>query len=48
VPFITFTLLYLFLFVIVVWLLWRQVAASPRVVPTEGSVEPGKEEPVVA
>jgi cytochrome d ubiquinol oxidase subunit I len=30
VPFITFTLLYLFLAVITVWLLLRQVAASPR------------------
>jgi cytochrome d ubiquinol oxidase subunit I len=29
-PFITFTLLYLFLAVITVWLLLRQVAASPR------------------
>src|SRR5215213_651069 len=31
VPFITFTLLYLFLAVIVVWLLWRQVVASPTI-----------------
>lgn len=31
VPLITFTLLYIFLAVIVVWLIWRQVAASPRV-----------------
>lgn len=30
VPFITFTLLYIFLFAITVWLLLRQVAASPR------------------
>jgi cytochrome d ubiquinol oxidase subunit I len=30
VPFITFTLLYIFLAVITVWLLLRQVAASPR------------------
>ncbi len=30
VPFITFTLLYLFLAAIVVWLLLRQVAASPK------------------
>jgi cytochrome d ubiquinol oxidase subunit I len=29
VPFLTFTLLYLFLAVIVIWLLWRQVVASP-------------------
>jgi cytochrome d ubiquinol oxidase subunit I len=31
VPFVTFTLLYLFLAAIVVWLLMRQVAESPRV-----------------
>ena len=31
VPFIAFTLLYIFLAAIVVWLLIRQVAASPRV-----------------
>ncbi len=31
VPFLTFTLLYLFLAVIVVWLLWRQVVASPTI-----------------
>ena len=30
VPFITFTLLYIFLAVIVVWLLFRQVAMSPK------------------
>jgi cytochrome bd ubiquinol oxidase subunit I len=30
VPFITFTLLYIFLAAMVVWLLFRQVAASPR------------------
>jgi cytochrome d ubiquinol oxidase subunit I len=30
VPFITFTLLYIFLALIVIWLLFRQVAASPR------------------
>jgi cytochrome d ubiquinol oxidase subunit I len=30
VPFITFTLLYIFLAAITVWLLLRQVAASPR------------------
>lgn len=34
VPFVTFTLLYIFLAVIVVWLIWRQVAASPRVYET--------------
>ena len=33
VPFITFTLLYIFLAVITVWLLLRQVAASPRILP---------------
>ncbi|MEP7339423.1 MAG: cytochrome ubiquinol oxidase subunit I, partial [Acidobacteriota bacterium] len=31
VPFVSFTLLYIFLGVIVVWLLKRQVADSPRV-----------------
>jgi cytochrome d ubiquinol oxidase subunit I len=31
VPFLTFTVLYLFLAVIVVWLLWRQVVASPQI-----------------
>jgi cytochrome d ubiquinol oxidase subunit I len=30
VPFVTFTLLYIFLATMVVWLLFRQVAASPR------------------
>lgn len=30
IPFITFTLLYIFLAVITVWLLLRQVAASPQ------------------
>jgi len=30
VPFVTFTLLYIFLAAITVWLLLRQVAASPR------------------
>jgi cytochrome d ubiquinol oxidase subunit I len=30
VPFITFTVLYIFLAAITVWLLLRQVAASPR------------------
>jgi cytochrome d ubiquinol oxidase subunit I len=39
VPFITFTLLYIFLAVITVWLLLRQVAASPRVFTAE-MVEP--------
>lgn len=31
VPFVTFTLLYIFLGAVVVWLLLRQVAASPRI-----------------
>jgi cytochrome d ubiquinol oxidase subunit I len=35
VPFILFTLLYIFLGVIVVWLLFRQVAASPRIEATD-------------
>ena len=39
VPFITFTLLYIFLAAITVWLLLRQVAASPRVFTAE-TVEP--------
>ena len=30
VPFVTFTLLYVFLGVIVVWLLYRQILRSPR------------------
>jgi cytochrome bd ubiquinol oxidase subunit I len=29
VPFVTFTILYIFLAIITVWLLWKQVAASP-------------------
>jgi hypothetical protein len=33
VPFLLFTLLYLFLGVIVVWLVYRQIVRSPR--PTE-------------
>lgn len=36
VPFVTFTLLYVFLAAIVVWLLLRQVAASPRITMNEG------------
>jgi cytochrome bd ubiquinol oxidase subunit I len=38
VPFVTFTLLYIFLAVIVVWLMLRQVTSSPRVyaAPTSG------------
>jgi len=41
VPFITFTLLYLFLAIIVVWLLVRQVAKSPRITnpQTEQGIE---------
>jgi cytochrome bd-type quinol oxidase subunit 1 len=31
VPFVTFTLVYIFLAAVVVWLLIRQVAESPRV-----------------
>jgi cytochrome d ubiquinol oxidase subunit I len=30
IPFITFTILYIFLAVIVVWLMWRQVIESPK------------------
>lgn len=33
VPFVTFTLLYIFLAVVVAWLLFRQVAQSPRTIP---------------
>jgi cytochrome d ubiquinol oxidase subunit I len=36
VPFITFTLLYIFLAAITVWLLLRQVAASPQVLEPDG------------
>jgi cytochrome d ubiquinol oxidase subunit I len=36
VPFITFTLLYIFLAAITVWLLLRQVAASPQIFTHEG------------
>jgi cytochrome bd ubiquinol oxidase subunit I len=39
VPFLTFTLLYLFLAVIVVWLLWHQVVASPHIPAGERSEE---------
>jgi cytochrome d ubiquinol oxidase subunit I len=31
VPFTVFTLLYIFLASVVVWLIWRQVAQSPRI-----------------
>jgi cytochrome d ubiquinol oxidase subunit I len=41
VPFVTFTLLYIFLAVVVVWLLLRQVAASPSDEPRRS--EPAKE-----
>ncbi|HZS08231.1 MAG TPA: cytochrome ubiquinol oxidase subunit I [Blastocatellia bacterium] len=46
VPFITFLLLYLFLAAAVIWLLWRQVASSPHVVPAEPQ-PPGKEKDYV-
>jgi len=36
IPFVTFTLLYIFLAVMTVWLLLRQVAASPEVFESEG------------
>ncbi|HEX6626144.1 MAG TPA: cytochrome ubiquinol oxidase subunit I [Pyrinomonadaceae bacterium] len=42
VPFVFFTLLYVFLAVAVVWLLLRQVAASPRII-REGNEEAGAE-----
>jgi cytochrome d ubiquinol oxidase subunit I len=42
VPFVFFTLLYVFLAAAVVWLLLRQVAASPRIVG-EGDAEAGAE-----
>jgi cytochrome d ubiquinol oxidase subunit I len=48
VPFITFTLLYIFLAVIVVWLLLRQVAASPRIAETEKIVSTEEGARVVA
>jgi cytochrome bd ubiquinol oxidase subunit I len=35
VPFATFTVLYIFLAVITAWLLWRQVAASPKDLKTD-------------
>lgn len=35
VPFVTFTALYIFLAVITAWLLWRQVAASPKDLKTD-------------
>jgi cytochrome d ubiquinol oxidase subunit I len=47
VPFVTFTLLYLFLAVIVVWLLLRQVAASPRIANEDAEHRAGKEKAVV-
>jgi cytochrome d ubiquinol oxidase subunit I len=39
VPFITFTLLYIFLAAITVWLLLRQVATSPAVFESDGKEE---------
>jgi cytochrome d ubiquinol oxidase subunit I len=30
VPFVTFTVLYIFLAIVTAWLLWKQVAASAR------------------
>lgn len=48
VPFITFTLLYIFLAVIVVWLLLRQVAASPSIAETEKLVSTEEESHIVA
>jgi cytochrome d ubiquinol oxidase subunit I len=41
VPFVSFTLLYIFLGVIVVWLLKRQVADSPRVYAAKPGEEAG-------
>jgi cytochrome d ubiquinol oxidase subunit I len=41
VPFVTFTALYLVLAVLVVWLLWRQVLASPPAPASPPSPEPG-------
>ena len=37
VPFITFTILYIFLAIITALLLWRQVAATPKDIPAEVS-----------
>jgi cytochrome d ubiquinol oxidase subunit I len=42
VPFVFFTLLYIFLAVVVVWLLLRQVAASPRVAEEVGNSSTAK------
>ena len=41
VPFLTFTLLYGFLAVIVVWLLYRQIVRSPAVPEWRGFYMPG-------
>ena len=41
VPFVSFTLLYIFLGVIVIWLLKRQVADSPRVYAAKPVEEAG-------
>lgn len=46
VPFVFFTLLYIFLAAVVVWLLLRQVAASPRVVEGGAAREKGGESDV--
>ncbi len=40
-PFVTFMLLYVFLAIVVIWLLWRQVAASPRVKDEHGPSKEG-------
>ncbi|HYY58998.1 MAG TPA: cytochrome ubiquinol oxidase subunit I, partial [Pyrinomonadaceae bacterium] len=51
VPFLTFTILYLFLSAVVVWLLFRQVAASPRVplaTENEATRAPAESKHVVA
>jgi cytochrome d ubiquinol oxidase subunit I len=41
VPFVTFTLLYIFLALVVVWLLFRQVAKSPRLINPEPGEDKG-------
>jgi cytochrome d ubiquinol oxidase subunit I len=48
VPFVAFTLLYIFLAAVVVWLLLRQVAASPRVTGKESKPREKEESTVVA
>jgi cytochrome d ubiquinol oxidase subunit I len=32
VPFLAFTVLYLFLMLVVIWLLYRQIVRSPRII----------------